>query len=295
MRTVNIGTVSSPAANTLLYNFLHTIGGNALNTDEGAAALRSFNKYSRLARERMRWPEGTKTKQIIPDVRVRSISVTAGGSSYTSAPTVSFSGGGGSGATATATIDADGAVNGVAVTAEGTGYTDVPTVSFSGGSGSGAAATATIRAYIDYGSTVGDVGTVGELLRVTDVDPFGSVVPKEIPFRPLYESSSDFGVAMLEGRASTAPVWCTYRFAEDVYVETGSETGNQKGAMPYVWSEYVVMGAYGDWLRAAEQHDKARVILAEAEQMLLMEIDKLERQAGVQQHTEYTSHHITSN
>jgi len=291
MRTINIGTISSPAANTLLYNFLHTIGGNALESDEGAAALRSFNRYARNARERMRWPEATKIKQIVPDVRVRSINVTNGGTGYSSAPTVGFTGGGGSGATATATLDADGAVNGIAVTANGTGYTSAPTVTFTGGGGSGAEAKSVVVGYIDYGNTAGNTNTVAELLRVTDVDPLsGDYVPIEIPFRVTHESGSDYGEAILINRSSTAPVWCTYRFADDNYTETGSGSGNE--SMPYVWSEYVVLGAYADWLRAEGQHDKARIILAEAEQMLLMEIDKLERQAGQTQYTQYFSHHI---
>lgn len=74
---------------------------------------------------------------------IASITVTAGGSGYTSAPTVSFSGGGGSGATATASISS-GAVTSVTLTANGTSFTSAPTVSFSGGGGSGASATASI-------------------------------------------------------------------------------------------------------------------------------------------------------
>lgn len=72
------------------------------------------------------------------------ITVTAGGSGYTSAPTVSFSGGGGSGATATAYVGSGGAVVGIIVTNGGSGYSSTPTVSFSGGGGSGATATATV-------------------------------------------------------------------------------------------------------------------------------------------------------
>ena len=70
--------------------------------------------------------------QVIPDLRVRSVQVSNGGSSYTSAPTVVLAGGGGNSAAATATINADGEVNGVAVTNNGTAFTGVPTVSFNG-------------------------------------------------------------------------------------------------------------------------------------------------------------------
>lgn len=65
------------------------------------------------------------------------------GSGYTSAPTVSFSGGGGSGAAATAHI-AGGKVVRYTVTNRGSGYTSPPTVTVSGGGGSGAKATAFI-------------------------------------------------------------------------------------------------------------------------------------------------------
>lgn len=103
---------------------------------------------------------------------VGRVSVTGGGSGYTSAPTVSFSGGGGSGATAVATIDS-GAVTSIRITDMGSGYTSAPTVSFSGGGGSGATATAVINknkignnvhssggaVYQGYGSAVGPAAT----------------------------------------------------------------------------------------------------------------------------------------
>ena len=53
---------------------------------------------------------------------VGSVTITAGGSSYTSAPTVTFSGGGGSGATGTAVVSSN-AVASVTINAIGSGYT----------------------------------------------------------------------------------------------------------------------------------------------------------------------------
>lgn len=61
---------------------------------------------------------------------VTSVTVTNGGSGYSFAPAVTFSGGGGSGAAGTATV-VDGVVTGVTVTAGGTGYTSAPAVAFS--------------------------------------------------------------------------------------------------------------------------------------------------------------------
>jgi hypothetical protein len=91
---------------------------------------------------------------------VGSAIVTAGGSGYTSAPTLAFSGGGGgTGAAATATI-ANGVVTGVTITNPGSGYTAAPTVAFSGGGGTGATATANLASELniiigDYASPTG--------------------------------------------------------------------------------------------------------------------------------------------
>ena len=83
-------------------------------------------------------------KNAIPNFVVNSISLTAAGTGYSSAPTVTItnsSGSSGSGATATATINA-GAVTGVTITAGGSGYSAGATVAFSGGGGTGATAVA---------------------------------------------------------------------------------------------------------------------------------------------------------
>lgn len=73
--------------------------------------------------------------------------VTAGGTGYTSAPAVGFTGGGGSGAAATAVLTGD-AVTSFTITNAGSGYTSAPTVSFTGGGGSGA--TGTVAAAAPY-------------------------------------------------------------------------------------------------------------------------------------------------
>jgi hypothetical protein len=69
--------------------------------------------------------------------------LTAGGTGYTSVPTVAITGGSGTGATATATIGTP-AVTAVNVINGGSQYGPAPTVVFAGGGGTGAAATANI-------------------------------------------------------------------------------------------------------------------------------------------------------
>ena len=76
---------------------------------------------------------------------VASATITAGGSGYTSAPTVTFAAApaGGITATGTATISG-GAVTAITITNPGNGYTSAPAITFSGGEGSGATATAVL-------------------------------------------------------------------------------------------------------------------------------------------------------
>lgn len=79
---------------------------------------------------------------------VKTITVTNGGSGYTTAPTVTVSGGNGIGTIATANVTA-GVVTSITLSYIGSGYTAAPTVAFSGGGGNGAAASATLYAPTD--------------------------------------------------------------------------------------------------------------------------------------------------
>ena len=84
-----------------------------------------------------------------------SVTVTNGGSGYTSSPTVSVSGGSGGGAAFSASV-ANGSVVSVAVTNPGSGWTAAQTVTlgFSGGGGSSAAATMTIMPFGIMGTAI---------------------------------------------------------------------------------------------------------------------------------------------
>jgi hypothetical protein len=103
---------------------------------------------------------------------VTRITVTSGGSGYTSNPTVAFSGGGGSGATATATRTGN-IVTSINVTNGGSGYTSAPTITITGGGGSGATATsvAPLPAVTSFTLTATDdtaiVTTAGSLTGLT--------------------------------------------------------------------------------------------------------------------------------
>lgn len=112
---------------------------------------------------------------------INNVNLGAGGSGYTSAPGVAFSGGGGTGAAATAVI-AGGAVVAILVTNPGSGYTAAPTMTLTGGGGTGAAATAVtgvvlVAAPITQDSAAAASGTPGWArlqssagATVTDID-----------------------------------------------------------------------------------------------------------------------------
>lgn len=106
-----------------------------------------------------------------------NFNITSTGSGYTSAPTISFSGGTGSGATATVTVQT-GAVQANSFTfSGGSGYTpgDVVTVTFSGG-GATTQATATVR--------VGQVGTMIYNTTTDTIDFYNGTTWKSLAIAP---------------------------------------------------------------------------------------------------------------
>ncbi len=77
---------------------------------------------------------------------VSSITLTNGGSGYTDAPAVTFTGGNGTGATATATVE-NGVITDIALDTVGSGYTTVPTVNIAAPPAGGTQASAIATIY----------------------------------------------------------------------------------------------------------------------------------------------------
>ena len=106
-----------------------------------------------------------------------AISVTNGGSGYTSAPTVQIDASSGSGAEAVAVVS-EGAVVGVNMVEQGVGYKVPPTITFVGGGGVGATAEAFIVADIDRVEDFGDnnkFSTEAAETVFSETNPFGEV------------------------------------------------------------------------------------------------------------------------
>lgn len=96
---------------------------------------------------------------------IYTIALTSGGTGYTTAPSVTISGGGGTGATAYATVSG-GAVTAITVTNSGDGYTGTPTVALTGGGGASyvigaiGKTTATTGAIVAFNQTYIDVNGI---------------------------------------------------------------------------------------------------------------------------------------
>ena len=106
--------------------------------------------------------QASLTAVLTADV-VTSVTITDGGSGYSVAPQLIFSGGGGSGAVATATLTA-GVITAVTVITGGSGYTSAPTITVAGG-------TAEPQAMLDWSDDGGhiwgnehwvSIGAIGE-------------------------------------------------------------------------------------------------------------------------------------
>jgi hypothetical protein len=125
-----------------------------------------------------------------------------------------------------------------------------------------------LLAYLDFGTTI------SEVFRVTDKDPYSGGTANDIAFKNVFVTgSSEYGEAILPNRSATSPVWVHYRAPFPSY-------GGSATDYPWIFSEYAVIGAYSDWLLADGQTDRAQVALQQAEQVLQIELDKLERQEG---------------
>ena len=157
---------------------------------------------------------------------VDDFTVTAGGTGYTSAPTVTITpvqAGEGSGATATATV-AGGAVTGVTLTASGSGFTEGATVAFSGGGGSGAAATCTVlngtKCYIPFTNDSG----LSPLL-VVGSDPAALTNPTFVesgftsnPTAGSDDTGSYFSIAEKDLSSVAARVIVGYKYTYDIEI-----------------------------------------------------------------------------
>lgn len=114
--------------------------------------------------------------------QVSAVTISAAGSGYAAAPTVTFTGGGGSGATGTAVLSG-GNVAAISIVTAGSGYTSAPTVVFTTQSGSGAAGTAVLGTSPAAATTntVSANGTITQSAGTCAWIPVSQTLPVKVP------------------------------------------------------------------------------------------------------------------
>jgi hypothetical protein len=136
---------------------------------------------------------------LINPTSVKTVTLTAPGSGYSS-PVVAFTGGGGSGAAATAAL-ATGTITTATLTAGGTGYTSNPVITTPSGGGAGAVVVATIGS-LTY-TKVTPLSAVKDLVLRTSVNlaslPSKVTLPQSI--RVVRSDVSSYSIIIAVGEA----------------------------------------------------------------------------------------------
>lgn len=195
---------SEPARELSSINFEAMLGGPliAVVNAQAQAAMSSVNFIKAVGFKSGKADDPTKQetgdpiyvsfkypKEVSPFVpavpaQVTSIDVTTAGAGYTSAPSVTASGGGGSGLTMTSSIDANGGVTGITITNAGTGYTSAPTIAIQAPPAGGTQAVATAT----FTAAQPPVAAVFQVMMLEV--PILTMLP--IPFIRIEETTIDF-------------------------------------------------------------------------------------------------------
>lgn len=123
---------------------------------------------------------------------------------------------------------------------------------------------------------------IGEFLNIFSADPYANRFPYEVPY------ILDHRGAVLLNASSLSTVYVLYRQRVPDYSAYDGTSDTQ--TFPYKFFNYVVYGAYSDWLASEGQHEKSRLVRTQAEDAMLDEMDILERQQRQQTATIFSTH-----
>lgn len=196
-----------------------------------------------------KYPKEIAPFQPATDV-VQSVTVGTPGAGYTSAPTVTFTGGGAnaSGASAVATVSAAGTVTGITVTNGGSGYTADPTVALTGG-GTGAGFTAA-TANATHKSTLAAPAQFQEMKLSV---PILSMLP--IPSIQLLETTIDFHAKLTSVEFSKTDT--SLGIKADLTVQQGWPGGSAKLNVSVSYQTKTSSGVTVDRTYSMDVHIKA--------------------------------------
>jgi|DEB0MinimDraft_6_1074348.scaffolds.fasta_scaffold09658_5 hypothetical protein len=133
---------------------------------------------------------------------------------------------------------------------------------------------------IDYEQ--GGETAISGFFNIYDVNPRSTQVPQEYTFE-----LDGNGANLIDWDSDSGTVFVRFRTKVSTYTTVGTQT------IPYIFLPYLINVCYADWLKAEGQHGKAQMAMDEAEQMILFEIEKFERQQNQQQPVYVTTHGST--
>lgn len=162
-------------------NFIKSVGFKPVLDSNGEPVSGAVGEPIYLS---FKYPKEVAPFQPAVDAGIVGISVTDRGAGYTSAPTVTITGGGGSGAVATAVV-VDGEVTEVTLDDPGSGFTSAPTIQIAAPSGTDTRQATAVASFRDARAAV-PAQYVDMKLEV----PILTMVP--IPFIRIEETTIDF-------------------------------------------------------------------------------------------------------
>ena len=87
------------------------------------------------------------------------------------------------------------------------------------------------------------------------------------------------GAQLVAGSLDPSSVWVTYKTIHDSIYGTGA---GEKSTVPKEWFDYLAHGVYADFLRAEAQQEKAIVADAEAADILVDELLRVDEMGTIQ-------------
>jgi len=159
----------------------------------------------------------------------------------------------------------------VAVTIMGTFTVDTYFTATGAGTGTGTVSPA--LDYLPYTQT--GLNTIDSFLRVFVYAPFKTMGSQEYQ----YTVGSD-GAELISGTVSPSSAFVAYKSVLTFSTAAGatSQSLTSSSLIPEEWFEYIAHGTYADYLRAEGQQEKAAVADAEASEILLDELMRLDEQ-----------------
>jgi len=141
------------------------------------------------------------------------------------------------------------------------------------GAGTGTGTVFPALDYLPYTQT--GLNTIDSFLRVFVYAPFKTMGSQEYQ----YTVGSD-GAELISGTVSPSSAFVAYKSVLTFSTTAGatSQSLTSSSLIPEEWFEYIAHGTYADYLRAEGQQEKAAVADAEASEILLDELMKLDEQ-----------------